>query len=253
MSIFKLLITSNVEEMINARFSSLAHFKNYVKELLEQRKEIIVPEVRRNNLQKTKSAVLFCLIVPKRNVKNGSINILDNVFLILEKRSKHMSKNPGDMAFPGGKHDLDDKDLFITATREAMEEIGMEQDKIEFIGCMDEYVSSSGLIVRSVVSWLEVDLPDNDIRKNIENRYYPRTSETDHTVVVPLAHCLNPDYYTSHEYIMDDNRTGYVRFINISKFLEDTNIWGLTASMIRRFIDIMFPENRLPEEPNLRI
>ncbi|MCE7735176.1 MAG: CoA pyrophosphatase [Candidatus Heimdallarchaeota archaeon] len=202
----------------------------------------------------TEAAVLFPLIVPKTIWETGKCEgmLTDHIYILLEKRSAKMNKNPGDMAFAGGKVDNTDIDLMSTAYREAAEEIGIEKEELNFIAYMDEFVSTSKFIVRTVVSWLIIDIDENDFSRNVERRYKPLTSETENTVVVPLTHFLNPSNYSNVKYDIKSDLTnstyGYIRYFDIHEFLHKTKIWGLTASMIRRFLDHIFPDNQLPLE-----
>ena len=233
------------------RHPSIEDFKEYIKEQFKQREEIFVDRNHLSNNDPNEAAILFLLIKPKNEfmkILGNSFNIFDYIFLLLEKRSVKVKQNPGDMAFPGGRADGKDNNLIETAYREAAEEVGIETENLDFIACMDEYVSSSQIIVRNVISWLEVDLPLENIRDNIEKRYAPKTDETESTVVIPLSDCLDPKNYDSTEFVFNSDRYGYIRYINIDKFLKETHIWGLTASMIRRFLDFVFPDNLLPEE-----
>ncbi|MHA2253253.1 MAG: NUDIX hydrolase [Candidatus Kariarchaeaceae archaeon] len=237
---------------IAAKFPSLDYFKSHIKEQLKQREERLVD---RSSDHSKEAAILFLLIVPKISSEEFKIagNIFDHVYLLLEKRSNNLKQNPGDMAFPGGRVDSADNNLIETAYREAEEEVGINPDELQFLACMDEFVSSSQIIVRTIISWLELDIPIENFRETVEKMYAPKTNETDNTVVVPLSHCLDPYNYSSTEFQFsteNDGRRGYVRYYNIDRFLPGTHIWGLTASMIRRFNDIIFPNNLLPEEPN---
>ncbi|MHA2091099.1 MAG: NUDIX hydrolase [Candidatus Kariarchaeaceae archaeon] len=234
----------------SGRFSSFHEFKSYIKKQLKERDERLVDRKTFGQKNPKEAAILFTLIAPKQQ-NLGKDSIFNHIYLLLEKRSNHLNQNPGDMAFPGGRVDSNDNNLIETAYREAAEELGIETTQLEFIACMDEFVSSSQIIVRTIISWLEVDMPIDNLREELEQKYAPRTDETEYTVVIPLAHCFDPDNYSSTEFQFEpsEQRKGYVRYISIYRFYKDAHIWGLTASMIRRFIDIIFPNNLLPLEP----
>ncbi len=235
------------KNILNNKHSNINDLLDHIESVINNREERLVSEERRVELKKTPTAILLSLIYSNELI--NSDNLLDNVFILLEKRSMQMSKNPGDMAFPGGKSEAGDRDLFDTACREAKEEVGLEPSSLKFIGYMDEYVSSSNLIVRAVVTKAKLDIPMDNFREVIQKRYRPRTDESEHTVVIPISHCLDPKYYSTKAYSIPNGRTGYIRFIDIDKYLEHTRIWGLTATIIRRFIDIVFPDNILIKEP----
>ncbi len=206
----------------------------------------------------TEASVLLPLIVSKKlwNDNDSSGLLTDHIYLLLEKRSSKMSKNPGDMAFAGGKIDDQDTNLMETAYREAFEEVGIEKRKLQFISYMDEFVSTSKFIVRPVVSWLITDHAGDGMREALEKQYQPKTTESENIVVIPLSHLLNPLNYSNLKYDFNSDisssRFGYIRYFDIDQFLPKTKIWGLTASMIRRFLDIAFPNNTLPYEAVLQ-
>ncbi|MCY3413490.1 MAG: CoA pyrophosphatase [Candidatus Heimdallarchaeota archaeon] len=233
--------TANLQHIKN-RFSSIDHFFDYVTLILDEREEQLISNKRRENLKSTPSAVLFNLFYPKSMIEFEP----EYIYLLLEKRSNHLRKNPGDMAFPGGISEPNET-LFDTATREAEEEVGLEPENVQFIGLQDEYVSSSGYIVRAVVTKTPVDVDKEGMETFLLNQYYPRTEETDCTVVIPLSHFFNTANYTSAFYNFGD-RKGYLRWFHLLPYCQ-TSIWGLTATMIRRFLDLIFHEHLLGDEP----
>lgn len=254
-----MLDVSNFNEYIDllkARFPSFASFNSHLKTIFNSRNQKVVRN--KDNLQSRHAAVLFSLIIPEQIMdyevvtdQNGSF--MTDIHLLLEKRSLKLKQNPGDVSFPGGTQDPDDKSIIETAYREAYEELGVDLKSLSYISNMDEFVSTSGLVVYPIISWLKVNVDRQEMITSIKNMHYPRTMETEETIVVPLLYLINPKYYFSMEYQIEKKHTasttGYVRYFNISKFNTNTSIWGLTASIIRRFIDTVFPDNPLPIEP----
>ena len=54
--------------------------------------------------------------------------------LILTRRTQEMSTHAGQVAFPGGKKDIEDETLLATALREAEEEIGLTPSDVTVVG-----------------------------------------------------------------------------------------------------------------------
>lgn len=233
------------------KFPEFSLFRTHVESILTSRDQI------RANYdfleQNYRSAgVLFALLVPYR-LTNGGLssdqNLLDHIFLLFEKRSSNLSKHPGQIAFPGGTWEEQDENLIQTALREAEEEVGIQPDQPIFIAYLDEFVSSSRILVKPVVSWLIHDIHENEFAEKTQRLYRPRTKESDDTLIVPLSHLLNPENYQSKPYHLDGVHVGWIRYFDVNDYLANDHVWGLTASMLRRFINNVFPDNLLPDEP----
>lgn len=194
-------------------------------------------------------AVLVTLIVPQSIWEGYTDSYLDHIYTILELRSKKLNKNPGDVAFPGGKIDKSDNGPVAAAIREANEEVGLENSDLEVIGLMDEFVSNSKMVVYPVVAWKIMPTPPEELYNVLKSKYYPRTMESEAVSIVPLTHLLDDHNYMSTEIQFQESmRRVFIRFFNIDKYLTGVHVWGLTASILRRFLDIVFPGNSLPEE-----
>ncbi|HEY2318208.1 MAG TPA: CoA pyrophosphatase [Solirubrobacteraceae bacterium] len=55
---------------------------------------------------------------------------------VLTKRRDDMRRHPGEISFPGGRHDDSDPDLLATALREAEEEIGLPPAAVRVLGAL---------------------------------------------------------------------------------------------------------------------
>ena len=69
-------------------------------------------------------------------------------------RPDDMPTHPGQISFPGGRHDPGDKDLTATALREINEELGVAVKDIEVIGKIDDVPTPVGFVITPVVGWL---------------------------------------------------------------------------------------------------
>ena len=232
---------------MNQKFPSFEVLKNHIETILNQRKQITADYSRLPAIHPV-AGVLICLVLPKIVVEN-KIPPLPYLHIIYEKRSDDMKNHPGQMAFPGGTiEEIDKGSVIETAKREAQEEIGIIPNNLVFISKLDEFIASSNILVHPVVAWMYEDLPLDDFREALTTLYPPRTEETVNTVVMPVTHLLNPVYYKSSPYKRDGKQVGFVRFFDTSEIKPNDNIWGLTASMTRRLLDNLFPNNLLPEE-----
>lgn len=55
---------------------------------------------------------------------------------VLTRRHDDMRRHPGEISFPGGRQDVDESDLRLTALREAHEEIGLPPEAVELVGAL---------------------------------------------------------------------------------------------------------------------
>jgi 8-oxo-dGTP pyrophosphatase MutT (NUDIX family) len=60
----------------------------------------------------------------------------DGPEILLTERSATMRNHPGQIAFPGGKSDLEDADAAATALREAEEEVGLDPSTVQVFGTL---------------------------------------------------------------------------------------------------------------------
>jgi 8-oxo-dGTP pyrophosphatase MutT (NUDIX family) len=59
-----------------------------------------------------------------------------HVHAVFTKRREDMRRHPGEISFPGGRHDETDPDLLATALREAEEEIGLPRLAVRVLGAL---------------------------------------------------------------------------------------------------------------------
>ena len=76
--------------------------------------------------------------------KNGSYHVL------LNKRSELVEYHKGEISFPGGARDPEDRDFVDTALRETEEEMGVSRGDITILGQLDDI---------STVSYTHLTLP----------------------------------------------------------------------------------------------
>lgn len=136
--------------------------------------------------------------------------------LILTRRTAHLRRHSGQVAFPGGRVDLEDRDVIDAALREAEEEIGLDRTHVQVIGPSDGYKTLSGFDITPVISVIPPDLA-----------LTPHADEVADIFEVPLRHVLAPSNHTKLTGDWLGRERSYYEIM-----WNDYRIWGVTAAMI---------------------
>lgn len=144
--------------------------------------------------------------------------------LVLTQRAYGLSTHGGEVAFPGGRRDPEDRDLVFTALREAHEEVGLEPGLVEVAGPLSPLVSRHGLKVTPYVGLVPGQVG-----------YRPNAGEIAAIFSVPLEFFAEDPRQTTHriDYL---GRSWYVP----SYTYADYRIWGLTAVMVVELVNLLF-------------
>lgn len=76
------------------------------------------------------------------------------VELLFTKRTEHVETHKGQISFPGGVTQEEDRDIVATAIREANEEVGIHKDDLEVVGLLSDLATPSGFVITPVVAFL---------------------------------------------------------------------------------------------------
>lgn len=142
--------------------------------------------------------------------------------LVFTLRHQYDGVHSGQMSFPGGKRDEEDKDLTETALRETWEEVGVTADKIEVLGRLSElYIPPSNFLVYPTVGYAkEVQV------------FAPQEEEVDEIVQIPLSFFLdNKNINLQTEIKVYNGQVVRVPAYVLGKYI----IWGATAIMLSEF------------------
>lgn len=147
------------------------------------------------------------------------VNHPQGMTLLLTLRTAHLTDHAGQISFPGGRVDPEDRDPIATALRETEEEIGLSRQHIEIIGTLPDYLTGTGFRVTPVVALIQ---PPFELAAD--------TFEVAEIFEVPLAFLMDG---TNHQRRSAEfpNRTGRRSFYAMP--FENYFIWGATASMLR--------------------
>ncbi len=141
---------------------------------------------------------------------------------LLTKRTGSVSTHKGQISFPGGLREPQDESLLATALRETEEELGLGPDSFEVVGRFHDYLAVTEWRVAPFVSFASGPL-------QIE----PNPDEVDRVLEVPIRFFQETEPEVKRAF-----RLG--REISIYYYpYEDEMIWGLTARMIRDFVELV--------------
>jgi len=136
--------------------------------------------------------------------------------LLLTRRTSHLKKHAGQVSFPGGRIDPEDKDAVATALREAEEEVGLDPAQVEIVGRMDDYVTGTGYIITPVIGLLPPGLS-----------FRPSPNEVEAIFEFPFSVLLDPDAPRRQKQHVRGRWREYWVWPHPEHF-----IWGATAAIM---------------------
>ncbi len=145
---------------------------------------------------------------------------------ILIERSEYDGHHSKQIAFPGGKKELFDKDLEETARRESIEEINIEMENAKFIGQITPvYIPISNFEVYPFLYWHD-KVPDYDLS----------SQEVNDVFIVNCSDLLNDDNLSDVDIEISEN----TKLKKVPSFcLENKIVWGATALILSEIREIL--------------
>lgn len=144
--------------------------------------------------------------------------------VIFTLRATGLSTHGGEVAFPGGRRDPQDRDLVETALREAEEEVALVPGQVELLGPLSTLVSRHRIQVTPYVGLV----PDN---------FCYRANEAEIAAVfsAPLAYFCDDPRHSTHriDYL---GRSWYVPSYQYDGY----QIWGLSAIILVELVNLVY-------------
>ncbi|NHJ39483.1 MAG: CoA pyrophosphatase [Asgard group archaeon] len=146
------------------------------------------------------------------------------LFMLFTKRTEALSLHKGQISFPGGKQEEKDKTLFDCALRETFEEIGLDSNKIELYGEIDQIKTfGSNILLTPFVC--KIDYPFNlQINKN----------EVAEIIEVPFKELFNQDNWDVKKILLAEVKERNIYYFQYKKWV----IWGATARIVNQFLSL---------------
>lgn len=139
--------------------------------------------------------------------------------VVFTQRTAHLADHAGQIAFPGGRHHDEDRSPEDTALREAREEIGLDASRVEILGRLPQYRTSTGFAVTPIVGWTRPPLA-----------YTPDPEEVADVFEVPLEFLLDVRNHRYESAFYKGRMRHYWAMPYGERF-----IWGATAGMLVTF------------------
>jgi 8-oxo-dGTP pyrophosphatase MutT (NUDIX family) len=137
--------------------------------------------------------------------------------ILLTRRQAAMRQHSGQVAFPGGRADIEDADLIATALREAEEEVALARDAVQVVGAAPPYGTVTGYRVTPILAVIPSDLP-----------LLPNPEEVARVFEVRCDHLFDPAAQHRRAVEWDGGTRHYYEIA-----FDGERIWGATAGMIR--------------------
>lgn len=144
------------------------------------------------------------------------IDRAQGVTVLFTRRTEHLSRHAGQVAFPGGRVEDGDLSPVDTALRETHEETGIAPSFVEVIGRLDSYETVTRFLITPVVGLVRPDFT-----------LAPDPKEVAEVFEVPLAHLLDPKNHEQKDIVWKGHQRYYYE-VNY----DGHRIWGATAGML---------------------
>lgn len=171
------------------------------------------------------------------------VKIGESFHILFEVRGQNMSQ-PGEICFPGGRAEVNELPV-DTAIRETMEELLLQREQIEVIGPLDLLITPFNLLIHPYVGILKGIQPASI-------GYNPQ--EVASIFLVPLEELLGQEPLY-HQMAMDfspDETFPYHLIAQGEQYpwkkgkysvyfyrYQDKIIWGITAKILKNFLDLL--------------
>lgn len=142
--------------------------------------------------------------------------------LILTKRSENLRNHPGEICFPGGLKEKEDKDLYSTALRELNEELGIPAERVTLVRELEPEQTLLGTIIHPWFATIQSIYP-----------YYLNIGEVSSLI------CINMSLVTRKENYKELNieKNGH-KFKSCHFIYHEEYVWGATARIMQQLIKL---------------
>ena len=143
--------------------------------------------------------------------------------VLLNKRSEEVEYHKGEISFPGGARDPEDKDFLDTALRETEEEMGINRKDVTILGELDEVVTNSRFHVKVFVGSIAYPY-----------KFKPSAVEIAEVLEVPIPSLNDPSNLR-----IETRWENGVPVSTRSYAYKEHLIYGVTARILQQFLEVL--------------
>jgi len=144
--------------------------------------------------------------------------------VILGRRAAHLQHHPGEVAFPGGKREPEDASPWVTARREAHEEVGITQAHVHPLGELSPLMTRTGFEVHPCVAMVPAS-----------PQLIVDTGEFDSVFLLPLQ-----TFADTAVFRLETMSDGHVQRKVAHYTLDEDMIWGVTATVLALLANVAY-------------
>jgi 8-oxo-dGTP pyrophosphatase MutT (NUDIX family) len=141
--------------------------------------------------------------------------------VLLNKRSQVVEHHKGEISFPGGARDPEDRDFLDTALRETEEEMGISRDDVTVLGQLDDVVTRTNFGVRVYIGTIPYPYA-----------FSPSAIEIAEVLEFPISALVDPANLR-HETRLVEGLATSVRSYAYNEHL----VFGATAKILQQFLE----------------
>ena len=203
-------------ELISGLEQNLAHKKlgEYAHKLMAPQGRLLAPD---HEIPPRPSAILIALYEKD-----------DQIFFPIIRRNIYNGLHSGQMGFPGGKFEPNDKTLINTALRESQEEIGINSNEVVVLGTLSElYIPITNVQILPVIAYLKT-----------EPNFILDSHEVDSIFTINITEIMN------HSNKVTELWTIRGAEVNVPfYYIHEQKIWGATAMILSELEQLLLSIN----------
>ena len=143
--------------------------------------------------------------------------------ILLNKRSEQVEHHKGEISFPGGARDPEDRDSLETALRETEEEMGIRRGDITVLGEMDEVATRSQFRVQVFAGTIEFPY-----------KFSPSAIEIAEVLEFPISALMDPANRRVETHWENGQPVTSYSYVH-----EKHVVFGATAKILQRCIELL--------------